>query len=147
MAREKKRRIKEDGEISFGGTGKLSVSIAARSGADGEALSRKESEDPASAGASDERQKKETIEDFVGSIQQATLHRESSGRGGKTVTILKTRPEPTAEEALALAKEMRKGLGCGSHVERTSIVLQGDIRERAGEWLTKRGAKKIVEGN
>ena len=46
-----------------------------------------------------------------------------------------------------LAKEMRKGLGCGSFVEEGNVILQGDICDRAAEWLLKKGVKDVVSGN
>ena len=46
-----------------------------------------------------------------------------------------------------LAREMRKGLGCGSFVEEGNVILQGDICDRAREWLLKNGVKEVVCGN
>ena len=68
------------------------------------------------------------------------LRRERKGRGGKTVTLVSglTLPAPRLE---LLAKALRKGLGCGAVVEQGSIVLQGDMVERAREWLGRHGAR------
>jgi translation initiation factor 1 len=74
------------------------------------------------------------------------LRRERKGRGGKTVTLLTGLSLPPARLE-ALARALRKALGCGSVVEGDIIVLQGDIVPRAQEWLVKHGAKKIVLGN
>lgn len=90
---------------------------------------------------------KDAADQFLAGAAQATLHRESSGRGGRTVTVLTLKPAPAAQAADAIAKAMRKGLGCGSRVEGAKIVLQGDIQERAKAWLAPRGVKKIVMGN
>ncbi|OPZ86656.1 MAG: translation initiation factor Sui1 [bacterium ADurb.Bin429] len=74
------------------------------------------------------------------------LRRERKGRGGKTVTLLTGLALPPARME-ALARALRKALGCGSSVEGTMIVLQGDIAPRAEEWLRARGAKQVVRGN
>jgi translation initiation factor 1 len=74
------------------------------------------------------------------------VRRERKGRGGKTVTLV-SGLALSAPRLEALARAMRKGLGCGSTVEDDTIVLQGDIVPRAQEWLAKHGAKKIVLGN
>ncbi len=83
----------------------------------------------------------------VASFVQVTLHRESAGRGGKTVTLVAVKPPQTKNSLEALAKDLRRGLGCGSHVEGDRVVLQGDIPDRAQEWFVKKGARKIVRGN
>ena len=61
-----------------------------------------------------------------------------------TLVRLKGNELPDAEE---LAKALRKGLGCGSHVGEECIVLQGNIADRAEEWFAKKGVKRIVLGN
>lgn len=74
------------------------------------------------------------------------LRRERKGRGGKTVTLVEG-IVGTPAQLEALAKEMRKGLGCGSTLEENTIVLQGDMTERAHQWLEKRGAKRLYSAN
>lgn len=72
------------------------------------------------------------------------LRREKKGRGGKTVTRL----SGVAPDALEdIAKQIKKGLGCGALVEGDDIVLLGSLVDRAAEWLEKQGAKKVVRGN
>ena len=73
------------------------------------------------------------------------LRRERKGRRGKTVTVLTGNSLP-AGSLESLAKAMRKGLGCGSRVEGETIVLQGEIADRASEWLRQRGARNVVCG-
>lgn len=72
------------------------------------------------------------------------LRRERKGRAGKTVTRLTGRGDHTLEQPepalAALARDMRKALGCGATVDAGEIVLQGDIGERAAEWLETKGA-------
>ena len=43
------------------------------------------------------------------------------------------------------AREMRRA-GCGSFVEGGNVILQGDICDRAAEWLLKKGVKEVVSG-
>ena len=74
------------------------------------------------------------------------LRRERKGHGGKTVTIVSGLALPAARLEL-IAREMRKGLGCGSTVEGNTLMLLGDIAPRAEDWLRKHGATKIVIGN
>lgn len=73
-------------------------------------------------------------------ISRWSLQRQTAGRGGKTVTLV-VFPKDSTVNLEMLAKEMRKGLGCGSHVEENKIVLQGDIQDRADVWLKKRTEK------
>jgi len=77
-------------------------------------------------------------------LNKLVLRKEKKGRGGKTVTRLEG--ITASSKALeALAKELRKSLGCGARVEENHIILQGDVRERASQWLTRKGTKKIVQ--
>lgn len=70
-------------------------------------------------------------------LQRYSLQRQTAGRGGKVVTLV-VFPQDSAFGLEALAKEMRKALGCGAHVEENKVVLQGDLTERAEKWLEKR---------
>lgn len=74
------------------------------------------------------------------------LRRERKGRGGKTVTLVNglSLPAPRLE---LLARDMRRGLGCGATIEHGTVVLQGDITSRAEEWLRKHGAARVVQAN
>ena len=145
MARDKKKKIGRDGEVTLGEDADFSVSIGQALGLTREtpadektAVEKIPKKSPAPGGDADAT---------LASATQATLHREASGRGGRVVTVVSLKPAPNAQTAELLAKAMRKGLGCGSHVENGKIVLQGDIQDRAEGWLAKRGVKKIVMGN
>ena len=104
---------------------------------------------PVSLPDSDKTRNRETKDDGldISSLLQVTLHRESSGRGGKTVTRVTIKPLLNRPQLELLGKTLRKALGCGSHLEGEYIVLQGDIPERAREWFQKQGARKVVRGN
>ena len=69
-------------------------------------------------------------------LRRYSLQRQTAGRGGKTVTLV-VFPKDCAADLELLAKKMRKALGCGAHVEENSVVLQGDIADRAKKWLEK----------
>ena len=75
---------------------------------------------------------------------KVVVRRERKGHGGKTATVVEG---VLAAQRETLAAEMKKAFGCGARVEEESIVLQGDIADRACTWLEKRGAKKVVRGS
>ena len=74
------------------------------------------------------------------------VRRERKGHGGKTVTVVEGLALPAARLE-AVAKAMRKALGCGSWLEGGRIVLQGDRPDAAAAWLARHGAKQITRGN
>ena len=76
--------------------------------------------------------------------KEVALQRQRAGRGGKTVTLV-ILPQDYKGDTTALAKELRKGLGCGSTIEDGKIVLQGDIADRAEAWFAKKGVTKITK--
>src|SRR5262245_32905355 len=77
---------------------------------------------------------------------KVVLRRERKGRGGKTATVVAGLELP-ARDLERVARELKRGLGCGATVEDDTIVLQGDLAGRAAPWLTARGVRKIVVGN
>lgn len=74
---------------------------------------------------------------------RVVLRREKKGRGGKTATVLEGAPIAAADRA-ALAKRLRKAMGCGAREEGQTVVVQGDQREAAKAWLEKEGATVVV---
>jgi translation initiation factor 1 len=74
---------------------------------------------------------------------RAVVRMERAGRGGRTVTVVE-KLELRAVELEAWLSELKRALGCGGVVEGTALVLQGDTRERVGEWLERRGVKKVT---
>ncbi len=71
---------------------------------------------------------------------KVVLRMERKGHGGKTVT----RIEGMQGDLGALAKTLRKALGCGVRVDGEYLLVQGDQRERARDWLEDQGIRHIV---
>jgi translation initiation factor 1 len=68
---------------------------------------------------------------------------EKAGRGGKTVTVIDGVPR-NASFAAALAQELKRSCGTGGALRDGAVELQGDLRDRARELLTRKGY--IVKG-
>ena len=73
----------------------------------------------------------------------ARLRMEKTGRGGKTVTVVYGLPR-NVEFLKALAQDLKKACGTGGTMTEDGIELQGDLRERLREVLTRRGY--VVKG-
>ncbi|MBI5353103.1 MAG: translation initiation factor [Chloroflexi bacterium] len=79
--------------------------------------------------------------------QQQTiyLHRESKGRGGKGVTLIKGLILAEADMS-ALAKKLKQACGSGGTVKDGVIEIQGENREKIADILRKLGCKVKVAG-
>jgi translation initiation factor 1 len=142
MARADKKRLGSEGNISLGGDLGMGVSI-------GSVLGRGEDENSGQTSGNTKEtpdERANAAEDSA-KITAAIIRRETAGRSGRTVTSVELRPEPGARRADETARSLRKGLGCGSHVEGHKIILQGDMVDRAAAWLEKQGVKKITRGS
>lgn len=64
--------------------------------------------------------------------------RETKGRGGKTVTLVRGLGVDPAALA-AIGKELRTALGAGGSARDGVLEVQGDHVERVVAWLEKRG--------
>lgn len=73
------------------------------------------------------------------------LHRESKGRGGKGVTLVKGLPLK-AEELKTLAKELKQVCGTGGTVKDGVIEIQGEQREKLKPVLEKKGFTVKISG-
>lgn len=73
------------------------------------------------------------------------IHRESKGRGGKGVSLIKGVPLPE-KELKVLAKTLKKVCGCGGALKDGVIEIQGDNREKLKVELEKRGFKVKIAG-
>jgi translation initiation factor 1 len=73
---------------------------------------------------------------------RAVVAVERKGRGGKTVTLV-THLGLSNDALDAWVSDMKRSLGCGGTAEDDAIALQGDQRERAIDWLTRKGVRKV----
>jgi translation initiation factor 1 len=77
--------------------------------------------------------------------RRAVVRYERKGRGGKEVTVIEQLQLSEAERASWL-HQLKQALGCGGMLEGEALVLQGDQRSRARQWLTLRGVGRISVG-
>ena len=77
--------------------------------------------------------------------QTAYLHRESSGRNSKPVTIVKNLIL-SAQELKSLATRFKQACGTGGTVKDGQIEIQGEQREQIAEILRELGYKVKVAG-
>jgi len=75
-----------------------------------------------------------------------TVSRERKGHGGKTATVVTGLGLP-ARDLDAVARALRRALGCGASVDGDRVVVQGDQVPRVQAWLGAQGARRIVTGN
>ena len=68
----------------------------------------------------------------------AKLRMEKKGRGGKVVTVVDGLPQ-NEEFLKTLGQELKRACGTGGTVGMGAIELQGDLRDRVREFLTKKG--------
>ena len=77
--------------------------------------------------------------------QTAYLHRESKGRGGKAVTLVKNLTLSPADMK-TLAKKLKAVCGSGGTVKDSVIEIQGEHREKIAAALEKMGYKVKIAG-
>jgi len=77
--------------------------------------------------------------------QTAYLHRESKGRGGKTVTLVKNLTL-SPKDMKSLAKKLKTACGSGGTVKDGLIEIQGEHREKIASALEKMGYKVKIAG-
>lgn len=77
--------------------------------------------------------------------QTVYLHRESAGRGGKAVTLVKNLAL-SAEGLKSLAKRLKQECGTGGTVKDGVIEIQGEHREKIAGLLMKLGYKVKIAG-
>ena len=77
--------------------------------------------------------------------QTIYLHRDSKGRGGKSVSLIKGLVLNEADMT-ALAKQIKQACGSGGTVKDGVIEIQGDHREKIAEVLKKMGYKVKLAG-
>ena len=73
------------------------------------------------------------------------LHRDSKGRGGSAVTLVRNLVL-SDEDKKELAKKLKQICASGGTVEGDVIEIQGEHREKIAEALKKIGYKVIIAG-
>jgi translation initiation factor 1 len=73
------------------------------------------------------------------------LHRDSKGRGGKTVTLVK-KLVLSEEDMKELATKLKQVCGSGGTVKEGGIEIQGEHREKLAEALKRMGYKVKIAG-
>ena len=77
--------------------------------------------------------------------QTAYLHRESSGRGGKAVSLVKNLVL-SEDDMKSLAKKLKQECGTGGTVKDGVIEIQGENRQTMAAVLQKLGYKVKIAG-
>jgi translation initiation factor 1 len=77
--------------------------------------------------------------------QTIYLHRDSKGRGGSPVTLLKNLVL-SQEDMKKLAKRLKQVCGSGGTIKENIIEIQGEHREKIAEELKKMGYKVKIAG-
>lgn len=77
--------------------------------------------------------------------QTAYLHRDSKGRAGRSVTLIKNL-QMNAEDMKELAKKLKQACGVGGTVKDGLIEIQSEQREKIAEVLRGLGYKVKIAG-
>ena len=96
----------------------------------------------------DQRKKEQTVshaKSLPPQQQTVYLHRESSGRAGKAVTLVK-KLILSEDDLKALAKKLKQECGTGGTVKDGVIEIQGEHREKIADVLQKLGYKVKIAG-
>jgi translation initiation factor 1 len=111
-------------------------------------MTNKESRTVWSSGHGDVRKQEQTAPKvvFLPPAQQTVyLHRDSKGRRGSTVTLIK-KLVLSEQDLRELAKQLKQICGSGGSVKDGEIEIQGEHRERIAEALRKMGYKVKIAG-
>lgn len=74
------------------------------------------------------------------------IQRQTAGRGGKTVTVIKGFVGIGLREKEELARAIRKACGTGGTVKEGQIEIHGDKREEAARILSEAGFRPVFAG-
>lgn len=77
--------------------------------------------------------------------QTAAIQRETKGRGGKTVTVIRNL-QLAPDDLKALAAQLKQACGTGGTVKDGVIEIQGDHREKIAAKLSALGYKTKFSG-
>jgi translation initiation factor 1 len=86
-----------------------------------------------------------TVKSLPPNQQTVYLHRDSKGRGGKAVTLIK-KLILSEEDMKELAKKLKQVCGSGGTVKDDVIEIQGEHREKIADALVKMGYKVKIAG-
>lgn len=92
-----------------------------------------------------QNRKSAPVKSLLPQQQIAYLHRESKGRGGKTVTLVKNLVL-SEKDLKTLAKRLKQACGSGGTVKEGMIEIQGEHREKIAEVLRAAGYKVKIAG-
>ncbi len=82
----------------------------------------------------------EIVETLSPALQDLRVHRETKHRGGKTAVVIKNFVG-TDDDLQTLAKELKTKCGVGGTAKDGEIIIQGDVRDKVCDILTKQGYK------
>lgn len=91
------------------------------------------------------KQKSSLVKSLPPQQQTVHLHRESKGRGGKTVTLVKNLVL-SEKDLKTLSKKLKQACGSGGTIKDAIIEIQGDHRERIANELGVLGFKVKISG-
>ncbi|MBE9524289.1 MAG: stress response translation initiation inhibitor YciH [Chloroflexi bacterium] len=77
--------------------------------------------------------------------QLVYLHRESKGRGGKTVSLVKNLTL-SENDLKKLAKKLKQACGSGGTIKNGVIEIQGEHRQKIADTLQKLGYSVRISG-
>ena len=92
-----------------------------------------------------QEQKSVPVKSLPAHKQTVYLHRESKGRGGKTVTLVKNLIL-SPKDMKSLAKKLKAACGSGGTVKEGLIEIQGEHRETIANALEKMEYNVIIAG-
>lgn len=96
----------------------------------------------------DLRKKEENSADVISlppAQQTVYLHRDTGGRGGKAVTLVKNLVL-SEEDLKSLAKKLKQECGAGGTIKDGIIEMQGEQRQKIASALQKLGYKVKIAG-
>jgi len=111
-------------------------------------MSKNKSRTVWSSGDGDQRKKEQrsaNTKSLPPQQQTAYLHRESGGRGGKVVSIVKNLTL-SDNDLKSLAKKLKQECGTGGTVKDGLIEIQGEHRQKMAGVLEKLGYKVKIAG-
>jgi translation initiation factor 1 len=83
------------------------------------------------------------IKSASGGPARAVVRLERKQRRGKEVTVVE-KLGLKMSELEAWCKQLKQAMGCGGTIEGDAIVLQGDLRTRLPDVLTKLGVRNVT---